>query len=280
MNPTTTVRFVAPWANILSLTLLILLPPLWGGCATLTTRFIDANEEFLKYEQVDGPSTLPRMYSGTWFDLSVVAYAFRGEGPRFHGSALFFWDIPFSLAADTVLLPLTAYEQIRYGNFGNDAPPLVLAARDGDVAMVRALVEQGTAVHVKTKGGLTASIVAAGWGRTPVVLALLEKGADVNAKTPEGWTALVAAARRGHTAVAEVLLEKGADVNAKTSEGETALMGAAEQGNPIMIQLLLDRGADIHAKNTHGWTALNWARANHPEKADAVELLKRAGAKE
>lgn len=219
MNPTTTVRFVAPWTNILSLALLFLVPPLWGGCSTVFTRNIDLNEDTLRYDHSlnDEPATVPRIYSGTFLDLGILASWFRGKGSS--DSAVLFVDLPFSLAADTVLLPLTAYEQIRYGNFGDDAPPLVLAARDGDVAKVRGLVEQGTAVDVKTKGGLT------------------------------------------------------------------ALMMAASNGATTIIQLLLDRGADPHAKDTYGKTAL-WHgehhRANTEETAAirAVELLKRAGAKE
>lgn len=38
MNPTTTVRFVAPWNKILSLALLLLVLPIWGGCTTPTVK--------------------------------------------------------------------------------------------------------------------------------------------------------------------------------------------------------------------------------------------------
>jgi uncharacterized protein YceK len=250
------------------------------GCGTILTRSHDVNEEYFKGSaamgEPGGPSPLPRIYSGTWVDLWSVSHV----GGTF--GAMLFYDIPFSIAADTVLLPLTAYEQFRYGNFGNDAPPVVLAARDGDVATVRALLEQGADANAKTRGGRTALVIAAWWGHTPVVEALLAKGADMNATNPGGWTALMAAVRASHTAVAQVLLAKGADVNAKNSEGWTALMGAAQERNAALVQMLLDRGADINAKNSEGWTALRMAavEATQSKEAGVVELLKRAGAKE
>ncbi len=274
MNPTITVRFVAPWNKILSLTLLLLVPTVWSGCATLDTRLSDLNEEFLKRKYPNGPFLIPRIYSGTWVDMMAQSHATRARVP-FGGPFIGSHDFPFSLLADTALLPLTAYEQIRYGNFGDDAPLLILAARDGDVAKVRGLLEQGTAVDLKTEGGLTALMVAAGWGRTLVVHALLENGADVNANTPKGWTAVLAAATEGNTAIAQALLQKGADVNAKAPKGVTVLMRAASHGDMTMIELLLNRGADIHAKDDDGNTVLNYA-----DQPGVVELLKRAGAKQ
>ncbi|OQW40251.1 MAG: hypothetical protein A4C66_02365 [Nitrospira sp. HN-bin3] len=300
------------WVRYIAIILMSVVVFSIEGCGTIITRSNDFNEEYFKGGSIragDHPSSLPRMYSGAWLDLWSVSHVRGTLG------AMLFYDIPFSLAADTILLPLTAYEQIRYGNIGNDAPPIILAARDGDVAAVRALLQQGADANAKTRGGRTALVIAAWWGRTPVVQALLEKGADVNAKNPEGWTALLAAVRASHTAVAQVLLEKGADINAKNSEGWTALMGAAREdnaaivkvlldggadvnaknsegwtaliaaakhGNPFIIKLLLDRGADINAKTTDGWTALRIAAAGATQSKETgvVELLKRAGAKE
>ncbi|NJL17873.1 MAG: ankyrin repeat domain-containing protein [Nitrospira sp.] len=60
------------------------------------------------------------------------------------------------------------------------------------------------------------------------------------------------------------------------------MITAAAQGNTTIIQLLLDRGADINATTTDGWTALRKAAAGTAQfkEAGALELLKRAGAKE
>src|SRR3712207_2495053 len=65
---------------------------------------------------------------------------------------------------------------------------------------------------------------AARSGDAAAVRALLERGADVNARFRYGQTALFKAAERGHVEVVKLLLERGADPNVKdTFYGETAL---------------------------------------------------------
>jgi uncharacterized protein YceK len=58
----------------------------------------------------DAPCKLPKVYSGTLLDVYAVKQ-------NTQIGAFLFWDIPFSLLADTMILPLTIYEQSRYGSF-------------------------------------------------------------------------------------------------------------------------------------------------------------------
>ena len=60
-------------------------------------------------------------------------------------------------------------------------------------------------------------INAAKNGNIAGVKALLAKGADVNAKANNGGTALIAASEHGHLEVVKALLAKGADVNAENN---------------------------------------------------------------
>jgi hypothetical protein len=68
------------------------------------------------YGQV--PSCLPRVYSGLVVDAWMVKQTVvqGGEGAA-QGGLFAFLDIPLSLAADTLVLPFTIYQQIRFGNF-------------------------------------------------------------------------------------------------------------------------------------------------------------------
>ena len=70
---------------------------------------------------------------------------------------------------------------------------------------------------------------AAKKGDTATVRALLDAGADVNANDG-GETVLMAAAVEGHIATVQALIAAGADVNATTNNGVTALMAAAMEG--------------------------------------------------
>jgi ankyrin repeat protein len=85
---------------------------------------------------------------------------------------------------------------------------------DNTLEMVQFLIaNKADAKGGAAKGWRTALDSAAGQGDVRVVRALVEAGADVNAvgKDGEQWTPLIAAARLGRTDVVKYLLEKGAD---------------------------------------------------------------------
>jgi ankyrin repeat protein len=87
-------------------------------------------------------------------------------------------------------------------------------------------------------------IIAARSGQIGLVRLLLERGADVNARDKETEaTALITAAHQGHVQVVEILLQKGADVNAKDKSGKTALSEATRYNHEDVVKLLKARGA-------------------------------------
>jgi len=82
-----------------------------GGCATVFALSPDRVEGGL-YESPDSPKSFPRVYSGTIGDGYCLTHDRSGQ--------IGFWcllDLPLSLAADTVVLPFTAYQQVRHGNY-------------------------------------------------------------------------------------------------------------------------------------------------------------------
>src|SRR5439155_22142961 len=115
------------------------------------------------------------------------------------------------------------------------------AARRGDAATVKELLDQGVDVDTKFRYNRTALSFAADRGHVEVVKLLIERGADLNAKdtfynaTALTWAVNPAMERKPqHAEVVKLLLQHGAQGK------EQALMGAI--GDAAMVKTILDLG--------------------------------------
>jgi ankyrin repeat protein len=112
-------------------------------------------------------------------------------------------------------------------------------------------------------GGLTALIMAAREGYLDTVQALVEAGANVNQVSNYGWTPLLAATQNRNYKVGKYLLDHGADPTIANKGGWSPLYIATDNRNieggdypvraPDMdhleyIKLLLDKGANVNAR--------------------------------
>ena len=159
-----------------------------------------------------------------------------------------------------LLCPLTASAQDRTEEF-------FAAARRGDTAAVKALLDKGVDVNSKTRYGATALAYACDKGHVEVVKLLIERGADVNVKdtfygeVPLGW-----ALSHGHAQVVKLLLDKGA------AGIERALISGVQDGNVEVVKVVLEKdGLKPETLNN----ALRRASSGNKE---IVDLLKKAGA--
>ena len=96
------------------------------------------------------------------------------------------------------------------------------------------------------QGGYTPLLFAARVGDLASAKLLVEAGADVDDAPPYGTSATVVAAHSGHGAVAAYLLEQGADPNSAEA-GYTALHAAILHQDEALVRALLDHGADPDA---------------------------------
>ena len=149
---------------------------------------------------------------------------------------------------------------------------LVDAAKQGDRAAVRALLNEGADVNTAQPDGETALHWAANQSDLETAGLLIRAGANVNAANDYGVTALALACANRSAGMVERLLEAEADPNLALWTGETSLMACVRTGNLDAVKALLDHGADVNAKESEkGQTALMWAVANqHPEIAQAL----------
>jgi ankyrin repeat protein len=138
----------------------------------------------------------------------------------------------------------TAQRQARRRAGPTPGETLLKAAEAGDVARIRACLQDGVAVDIAAGDSETPLIRAASYGHAEAVAALLEAGADPNRRRLDRSTALTAAAFTDSLEVVRLLLRHDAEVDAGDDEGCTPLMGAVLSGQLEIARLLLEAGAD------------------------------------
>ena len=154
-----------------------------------------------------------------------------------------------------------------------DEQALISAAAEGEIAVVRSMLDKGVNPNVQNSGVLPPLCRAAEGGHVEVVHLLLDAGADVNAHISfhdSLSSALHYAVSRGHVEVARLLLDGKADVNANTNDRDAAPLHLAE--NAQVTRLLLASGANVGAQDWEGDTPLGWAAASNRVEV-ARELL-------
>ena len=132
----------------------------------------------------------------------------------------------------------------------------------GDTALTVARYYGYTAIVAMLEAALE-FLIAAVDGNLERVRALLDDGANVNMKNDaNGRTALYMASSQGHADVVAALLNApGINVNQTDKHGQTALIAASMQGNPAIVKMLLDvPGIKVKVSDLGGNTALTWAR--------------------
>jgi hypothetical protein len=93
---------------------------------------------------------------------------------------------------------------------------------------VKILISAGADVNASSKEYFGPPLVfAAKRGDVESITVLLQAGAKVNGRSPDGETPLIEAARSGNPAAVGALLQAGADINAKDNYGDDALKYAA-----------------------------------------------------
>ena len=127
--------------------------------------------------------------------------------------------------------------------------------------------------QVVAQGGNTALTFAARVGDLASARMLVNAGADVNDTDAQGVSVLVLAAHSGFRELVELALDQGADPNAAEA-GFSGLHVAIMRRDEAVGRLLLARGADANARVTN-WTATRRASADwhfHPAVVGATSF--------
>ena len=151
---------------------------------------------------------------------------------------------------------------------GDDlATPLIIAARDGNLDFVKALLRYEANIEArgttKFDGGVkedcTALWVATSKGHFDVVRLLIEQNAEVDSRTSLNSTPLRSAAFDGRLDIVRCLVENRADVNARNNFNSTPLMITCFKGHPNVATYLAKHGANINLQDNEGSSCLHYA---------------------
>lgn len=142
-------------------------------------------------------------------------------------------------------------------------------ACDGAIDWVREHIYDGAPLNSSDLCGDPPLLLAAGNGHLAVVKLLLDEGSRVDQRSVQAETPLIRASHNGHYFVVGHLLDAGADINAIDLGDNTALHWAAMRGHVEIVELLLKRGADAGAVNKLGRTPLDNCR---PQWSDAYKF--------
>uniref|UniRef100_A0A669ESU8 E3 ubiquitin-protein ligase MIB2 n=1 Tax=Oreochromis niloticus TaxID=8128 RepID=A0A669ESU8_ORENI len=148
---------------------------------------------------------------------------------------------------------------------------LVIEAAHGSASKVRELVQKyPDKVDIKNQGK-TALQVAAHQGHMEVVKALLQANGSVEVKDEDGDTALHYTAFGNQAEIARLLLSKGANVNLLNNSMCTALHIAVNKGFTDVVRVLTEHSADVNLQDSYGDTPLHDAIAK--DFRNIIEIL-------
>uniref|UniRef100_A0A669DQA4 E3 ubiquitin-protein ligase MIB2 n=1 Tax=Oreochromis niloticus TaxID=8128 RepID=A0A669DQA4_ORENI len=164
--------------------------------------------------------------------------------------------------------------QVDIKNQGKTA--LQVAAHQGHMEVVKALLQANGSVEVKDEDGDTALHYTAFGNQAEIARLLLSKGANVNLLNNSMCTALHIAVNKGFTDVVRVLTEHSADVNLQDSYGDTPLHDAIAKDFRNIIEILsVVPNIDFTQQNHRGFNLLHHA-ALKGNKLATEKILARA----
>jgi len=143
-------------------------------------------------------------------------------------------------------------------------PPIFYAVLNGDLEMVKQLVQQGADPNETDASGLSPLHLAAKVGYLDMVTYFIEIcNMNANARDNNGYSPLHFAAQKGHLDIVKYFIETcGMDGNAKDNDkvGYTPLHLAAHFDRTEVVEYLIGRyGIDVDATTNNGDTPLHFA---------------------
>lgn len=156
-------------------------------------------------------------------------------------------------------------------NTENLGTSLLNEVKKENIDGVKALIKSGVNIkYSEGKNGVSALHLASSQGNLELVKIILDAGADINQKDNLGITALHSSIRKKHEDVYKFLRSNGAELSI-TSKGLTPLMFASAVGSNDLVGILLNEGEGINTSQPDGWTSI--MHAAYFGHYDTVKIL-------
>ena len=139
---------------------------------------------------------------------------------------------------------------------------LHFAAEGGDTDIIDIIHTHLPNVDSKTNEGHTPLMVAAFNGKLPVVKWFLEKGATVTLKDKAGWNMLHFAAQGGDTDILDLIHNHVPNIESRSLVGITPLMVAVGNCKLHAVQWFIEKGASVACVVENGCNILHFAAKN------------------
>jgi ankyrin repeat protein len=159
----------------------------------------------------------------------------------------------------------------------DDKTPLIIAILEAQLGMARVLLECGASIHRRANGRPPIVYAAMEGAPAPPFLQLLiDYGADPSTfHEPHHYNALHWAASTGNIDAVSFLVSTGMNTEQTCSQGRTPLLIAAANGKTAVTKLLLAKGAEATCRSHNGGTAVAWAACHG--HADTIAYLLEEG---
>ncbi|KKK19551.1 hypothetical protein AOCH_007091 [Aspergillus ochraceoroseus] len=181
------------------------------------------------------------------------------------------------VSAAKFLLSAGAHPSAHMGPGARDpnTTPLLLASRQGNLAIARMLLDHGASVHEWDWSGVSALHYASEAGHAQIVRLLLDSGATQNLNFDIG-APIHGAAGNGHAEIVRLLAARGAELELPR-RGVTALALAICNGHLACVEALLDAGAAVSVSGEQRLKCGEWSfplllAAGGPRAIEAMSI--------
>ncbi len=129
----------------------------------------------------------------------------------------------------------------------------LIACEDGNLGVLKFLLEQGASLRRHSKHNSTAAMLASSNGHLEVLRFLQSNGENLRKKNKHGWSAAVAAISGGHGEVLQFLFDNGIKPKDVRYSAESVAHFACQNGHPNILAVLIDAGVKFDERDKHGW---------------------------
>ena len=162
---------------------------------------------------------------------------------------------------------------------GDEDPPLILAARNGSMGVLRQLLDAGAIIDARSSTRLETALYSAIFhGHEEAALLLLSAGANPNLAAADRDFPITLASRMNRLHVVRALIQSRARVDSHDTDNNTALIYAAMRGSLPIAQALIEAGASDAAGEDDRIALMFAVMELSKEHLDVVKALLRAGA--